>query len=277
MVAISGSFGSFNALMNLKKSEEGRDNTILRLSNGERIQRVEEDVSGMSISNNLRSEIKALRETRRAHFDGISSIQLADGQLEEVSTVLARISELATQAASTTHGTDNGLNKQALDVEYQQLLADIDQLNSNLRFNEITLFGSTGSTLLVNTDPDVTQASDQISITFSSFSTSALGMAGTDVLTTSSASTVLITAATALDAISRQRGRLGAMQKRLELNLGELGTRMEHLQAIETGIRETNIPEETVNLTKFDILNRSSLSVLAQTGLEPDRVFQLLN
>ncbi len=278
MVAISGQFSSFNALLNLKRAQEGQTNTIARLSNGERIQSAHEDPSGLELSNNLRSDIRSLMQNKRAHFDGVTAIQLADESLEEVTNSLARIGELATQAASETMGGDNSPPKLSLDLEYQELLAEIDDLNNHLKFNNVTLFTSGGVSFVVNATPHLgNSATEEITVTFSSFTAADLGLAGTDLRTLVSSDAVLTTVEAALETISRQRGRLGAVQTRLIKNMDAIDDNILGTQEQEVTIRETEVAEETVNLAKYQILNQSNIAVLGQANLNVDQVLGLLS
>jgi len=278
MVAISGQFNSFNALLNLKRSQQGETDTIARLSNGERIQESQEDPRGLELSNNLRSEVRALMQNKRAHFDGITAIQLADDSLEEVTNTLARIAELATQAASETMGGDNSPPKLSLDLEYQELLAQIDDLNNHLKFNDTTLFTSGGASFVVNATPHLGNAgSEEITVTFSSFAVTELGLVGTDLRTLASSDAVLTTVDAAIETISRQRGRLGAVQTRLVTNMDSIDKNIIGVQEQEVNIRETEIARETVNLTRYQILNRSNIAVISQANLNVDQVLGLLS
>ena len=275
MVAISGNFNSFNALLQLNRAQNGQDDAILRLSDGNRIQDAEDDPSGLAISGKLRSEIKSIQHLKRTHFEGVSSIQLADANLEELSGMLSRISELATQAASEL--SLSGQASAALNSEFNQIIQQIDDLDEHLRFNDIPLFGANPASFTIPADVDPLNTSEDIVINFSSFSAATLGLGGADLSTPTNASAILPLMDNIIQGVSRKRGNLAAMQRRLEENMDNLDERMVALQDQDIAIRGTDVATETVNLTRQDILNRSNLSVIAQTNLNPDRVFQLLN
>ena len=278
MVAISGTFGSFNALMNLQRSQAAEAQTIARLTNGERIQSAADAPTQLALANDLRSEILSLRSLKRSHFEGVTAIQLADENLEQVTNSLYRAAELATQAGSTTNGGDNSAPKQALNIEFQEILADINQLNDSMRYNEVSLFASGGASFTVNATTDLSGGGlDSITVTFSSFDTTTLGLTGTDLLTLANANTVIDTVVNAIETLSRQRGRLGATQQRLVDNMDNIDEKVFELTEQEIDIRGADAADESVNLTRYDIINRSNISVLAQSGLNPDSVFQLLS
>ena len=277
MSSVSSQFGAFNALVNLRRGQAGEGQSLGRLSSGERIQRAHEDSVNLSISNNLRAEIKAYRQVRANNFEGVNTIQIADGALDEVVNVMTRIAELAEQAANeATGGPDGSPTRQTFDTEYQELLTQIDYINDNTRFNDITLFGSAGSSFVVNLNPDVVGSADQLTVTTSSFSTLMLGMAGTAIDTVAGATAVVDLALEAISQLGRQRGRLGALEERLAGNLDHISQQIVARQDAETQVRETDIAEETVNLTRYQILNQSNLAVMSQANLSQDRVLQLL-
>jgi flagellin len=277
MVAISGQFTTFNALLQLQRADRNEQVAFNRLSSGERIQEAADDPTGLALADDLRSEIRALRETKRANFDGVTTIQLADENLEEVTRRLYRIAELAQQAASTTLGGDGTEYNQSIDLEYQELLREIDQTNDALRFNDITLFGSSGTTFTVNATTDQAGPVETIDLTFSSFSTTVLGLVGTDLTTIAGADNVIATVGSAIETISRQRGRLGTVQERLERNMEQLDLRLIESQDRELEIRGTSIDKEVTDLARFQILKQSNVAAIAQSNLNVDRVFQLIS
>lgn len=276
MVAISGQFGAFNGLLQLRRAQLGQDQSIARLSNGERIQKAEDDPSGLAISNKLQSEVKTLKHLKRSHFEGVSAIQLADGNLEELTNMLTRAAELATQAASDVAWADGTAAPTAMNAEFRQIVQQIDQLNSGLRFNDVPLFGSSPASFSIPVDADPSGSSESITVNFSSFSSTALGISGSDLLSTANAGALLTVIDSVIENVSRKRGNLAAAQRRLQDNMDNLDTHMVELDRQNTAIRDTDIATETVNLSRYQILNRSNLAVISQTNLDPDRIFQLL-
>lgn len=276
MVAIAQHFGVSQALTQLKRSEVGLDQTFNRLSSGERLTQSSDDTFDFQISNRLRSDIKAYRELQRGHFESVNFLQIAEGHLEEMNNVLTRVAELATQAASGTTGPDNSNAKIALDAEYQSLLEDITQINDEVRFSNVTVFGSSGTSITVNLTPEVLDATETMQVSTSSISLSSLGLSMTDLTTEATASAVLEQVNIAIEQINRQRGRLGTAAIRIMDNMDYLDQRMINMQGQESMIRDADIADETVALTKYQILNQSNVSVLAQANLQAESVLQLL-
>lgn len=278
MVAISSNFTPYDALRNLQRTQRQADQSVLRLSSGLRLNQAADDPADMAFSNNLRGEIKAMTALQRSHFDGLGFIDIATDQIEQAILSLERVVELAEYAASGTSGSDFSDAKLAMDLEYQELLQEIDQLNSELRYNDNTVFGSSGFAFDVNLKTEVANSIlDQVSITTSTFSVDRLNLTGTDLITSVNASQVLAIAMSAIEFLSRQQGRLGTEGKRLQLNLEDLDIRLFEAQNQEANLRDVDIADETVRLTKAQILSEAATAVLAQANLDPARVFALLS
>jgi flagellin len=123
------SIGAQRALSQTKRKLE---NNLRKLSSGERITRAADDAAGLAISENLKSQIRSLRQARRNADDGISLIQTAEGGLSEISNIIIRLRELAIQAASDTVGdTERGFS----DIEFQQLKSEIQRISQSVEFN----------------------------------------------------------------------------------------------------------------------------------------------
>lgn len=277
MVAISSNFTPYDALRNLQRAQQQADQSVLRLSSGQRLNKAADGPADMVFSKNLRAEIDAMSSLKRSHFDGLGFIDVASDQIEQAILSLERIVELSEYAASGTSGNDFSEAKLALDLEYQELLLEIDQLNDELRYNDQTVFGTSGFTFDVNLKTEVVNSIiDQLAISTSSFSIDRLSLSGTDITTSVNASAVLAIALSGIEMLSRQQGRLGTEGRRLQLNLEDLDSRILSAENQETGLREVDIADETVRLTRAQILSESSTAILAQANLDPARVFSLL-
>ena len=275
MASISNLFRASDALVEFRRNEFAKQQVSTRLSSGERISRSVEDVVDLNRSEGLRSEISAIRQVKRGNFDAVNSLQIADGTLAEAVNILTRIVELGTRSASDSLGPDNALAKQANDNEYQELIAQLDELNDTVDINGTPLFG-TGLTTTVNLDVDVTGGADQLTITTTPFDAVTLALNGTDLLTTANADIVIANASVAIDSLGRQRGMLGAFEKRLIDNIDALDERMLALQDEESRIRDTDVARETIEMTMADLGIQSNIAVMAQANLTTESVFQLI-
>src|SRR5258708_1412410 len=122
----------------------GLDKSLEKLSSGYRINRAGDDAAGLAISENLRAQTRGLKQASRNAQDGVSLVQVAEGGLNETSTILIRLRELAVQAASDTIGP---VERQFLNVEYDQLVSEIDRIADGTEFNGTLLLSGTGSIL----------------------------------------------------------------------------------------------------------------------------------
>ena len=288
--SVVNNIASLNALNRLARTTDGLNKTLGRLSSGLRINSAADDASGLAIADGLRADVAALNQAVRNANDGISVVQVADGALSEVSSLLQRAVTLAEQAASDTSGEDSGDAKTALNDEYQEIIREINRISLTVDFNGRTLFGTSGATFDVQVGASATQANNVITLTTSALEavgsgTGGLGLTGsgsgitatTTALTTkATAQTELAAVRSAIDDIASRRGDLGAALNRLEATVNVVSVQAQNLQAAESQVRDADVASEIVNLTKFQVLNQTGLSSLAQANLTAQSVLSLL-
>lgn len=289
-LSIVNNVGALNSLNRLTKSNDGLAKTLERLSSGLRINSAADDASGLAIADGLRADVAALNQSVRNANDGISVVQVADGALAEISNLLQRSVALAQQAASDTSGSDNGDEKAAINSEYQQILQEINRLSSTVDFNGKVLFGATGQTFDIQVGASSTAANNLITLGTTALestgsATGALGLTGsgsgvsvttTALQTKAAAATELDLIRGAIDDIAARRGGLGAVRNRLENTINVVSVQAQNLTAAESQIRDADIANEIVNLTKFQVLNQTGLSSLAQANQTSQSVLSLL-
>jgi flagellin len=276
MASIATNFSAFNALHNLQRSDEGREQSLIRISGGVGLQRAEQAPADYNTANRLRTEIKALRELRRTELEHVGTLQFADQTLNEVNNTLTRAIELAEASASETFGGDGSAAKLAYDAEYQELLGLLDQLNDDANYNGRTLFGVAGTTYNIPLTVDADGGADQLAVTTTPFSTATLGLTGSHLTTTSNAGTAITTLKTAIESVNRQRAQIGVWGRTLEKNLTAVADQLLNFQDQESQIRDADVASETVALTRYQIQNQSNIAVMAQANLTNEAVFQLL-
>lgn len=244
-----------------------------KLSSGFRINRAADDAAGLSISEKMRGQIRGLNMASKNSQDGISLIQTAEGNLNEVSAMLVRIRELATQAANGTYDADDDLTR--IQEEVTELSAQINDIKDNSKFNGIELLnGASGKiTLQIGADDGQTLAMDRAKFDLSKV---ASGIAGYALGSQSGAQAALKDIETQINAVSASRSYLGANQNRLEHNIKNLDTYAENLQASESRIRDVDMASEMMEQTRQNILQQASTAMLAQANQNPQTVLQLL-
>ncbi|MFE9277900.1 flagellin [Paenibacillus glucanolyticus] len=250
---------SFNNIQQGKSSE--------KLSSGYRVNRAADDAAGLSISEKMRSQIKSMNQGMRNAQDGVSLVQTAEGAMNEISDMLTRMKELATQGSSSTY---NASDLAAMDAEYQELATAIGEISTNAEFNGIKLLSNTDT---LNIQLGGTEA-EKVEIDMSKADISALNFGGLTDQPTAVAQLAVID--TAIGTVNEARSALGAFQNRLEHMYNNVGTTAENLQAAESRIRDTDMAKEMMNYTKFNILQQASTAMLAQANQAPQGVLQLL-
>ncbi|HEX8123508.1 MAG TPA: flagellin [Solirubrobacteraceae bacterium] len=263
---INHNIEALNAHRQLVGTNERIKKAMERLSSGYRINRGGDDAAGLGISERMRAQIRGLGQAQRNTQDGISMVQTAEGSLAEVHAMLQRIRELAVQYKN---GSLSDTDRSAISSEVSQLSAEIDRIGAQAEFNGIKL---------LNTVANITfqvGANDGDVIAVSTISLSgAIGTLSVALSTTSS--TDLTELDNALSAVSQQRAVFGAVQNRFEHTLSAMSVYQENLIAAESRIRDVDMAEEMVNLTKEQILMQAGQAMLAQANQSPSSVLQLL-
>src|ERR1700676_3854641 len=127
-ISIQTNVTSLLAQQNLRINTAFQNNTIQQLTSGYRINSSGDDAAGLAVANQYRSNIEELNQGVLNDNNRFSSLQIVDGGLNNVSTILDRLKTLATESASSTFAGD----RNTLNTEYQSLLSEITQQASNI-------------------------------------------------------------------------------------------------------------------------------------------------
>nr|WP_320132980.1 flagellin [uncultured Holophaga sp.] len=268
MGSILNNISAIGASRQLGITGTGLQQTIERLTTGKRINRASDDAAGLAISNKLGADIRIASQAKRNANDGVSYLQVADGVLEEMTSLLTRASELSEQAKT---GTISDSNRTNLDAEFQNILTAVDDIATNTKFNGQAVFGQS-MTISVGDFG----AGAGISFSTGSVSTSALSINGLDLTSAANATTALDDMKAAIDSVSTVRASLGASMQQLTSTSNSLGIEVENFTAAYSQIRDANIADEVVNLTKWQILNQSGTSALSKANTSQQQVLALL-
>lgn len=257
---------SLVAQRNLRSTRGSLDRTLERLSSGSRINHAGDDAAGLAISESLRAQIRGLGQAERNAQDGVSLVQVAESAMGEVSNILIRMRELGVQAASDTVGPQE---RKFLDVEFQQLLEEIDRIANSTEFNGTALLNGSASTFEIQVGTKNNPMIDRIRL-FDSNSADvnvvSLGLNLSNVSDKSSAQNSLAAMDRALASVTSIRAEFGAMQNRLQSVINNISISKENLAAANSRIRDADIAEETTELTKNQILSQSGVAVLSQAN-----------
>jgi flagellin len=244
-----------------------------RLSTGLRISSAADDAAGLAISERLRSQVRSLEQARRNASDGISFMQTAEGALNEVSSILIRLRELAIQSSN---GSVNGQDKETLDQEFQNLVNEVDRIGRSTEFSGIKLLDGSATSVTFQVGLGTASGIDQLDVTLSPALSTSLSLNSLDIGSGGATSTAITSIDTAINSVSSLRGTLGAVQNRLAITINNLAISTENLTSAESRIRDVDVAYETAQLTRNNILQQASISVLSQANSQPQSALQLL-
>ena len=264
---------SINAQRNLSGITQSLSGNFRRLSTGLRISTAADDAAGLAISERLRSQIRSLDQAKRNANDGISLVQTAEGALNEVSSILTRLRELSIQASN---GSVSNQDKNTLNEEFQSLVNEVNRIGRSTEFSGIKLLDGSSSSVTFQVGFGTTSDIDTLSVSLSAALSTSLSLESLDIGSGGTTTTAITNIDAAINTISSLRGSLGAVQNRLGSTINNLAIQTENLSAAESRIRDVDVAYETAQLTRNNILQSASISVLAQANAQPQSALSLL-
>lgn len=266
---INHNLNAMNAHRNLQANNLAQGKSSEKLSSGFKINRAADDAAGLSISEKMRTQIRALNQAQSNAQDGISLVQTAEGAMSEVSDMLSRMKELAVKASN---GTYNASDLVAINAEFKALSTAINNIANQTNFNGIKVLNqTTGVTIQIG---DV--GGNTVTVSLQNVQLSNLQIAGSDLSSLANASAALAAIDTDIGAVNKARSQFGAVQNQLEHTFNNLGATTENLQAAESRVRDTDMAKEMMAYSKLNILQSAATSMLAQANQAPQSVLQLL-
>jgi flagellin len=292
---IQHNIAAINAHRQLGGNNTAVSKNLEKLSSGYRVNRAGDDAAGLAISEKMRAQIVSLDTAQKNANDGISLIQTAEGAMTEVHSMLNRMVELAQQSANGIY--DDKTDRKNLNEEFMALQDEIDRISDATDFNGTKLLdGNLDSRLQIG---DTSDTFNQLSVAVSSVSSDTLKVgkeaavydaAGkvtneaaikgdadkVSIATQDLASAAVSRVKGSINTVSSMRGKLGALQNRLEHTVNNLGATAENVTAAESRIRDVDMAKEMMAYTKNNILVQASQAMLAQANQLPQGVLQLL-
>jgi flagellin len=260
----------------LSTTNQDLSKSYQRLSSGQRITEAGDDAAGLSISENLRAQIRSMGQAERNANDGISFAQVAEGGLTEIANILIRLRELGIQAGSDTVGDKE---RGYINDEAQSLITELDRIANVTQFNGTPLLNG-------QSDKDVLQfqvgirndEADRINFNVgeNDLRASTLGVEGLSYESIDTALETLDTVDNAIGNVFSARARLGATQNKLHATVNNIGIMRENLSQARSRIADTDIATETSELVRANILQSAGISVLAQANSAPTQALKLL-
>jgi len=268
---VNSNVASINAQRNLVNSTGNLQKSLQRLSSGLRITRAADDAAGLAISEGFRADIRSIGQAQRNANDGISFLQVGEGALNEVSSILIRQRELAIQSANGTLGQ---AERDTLNSEFGDLLSEIDRISAVTQFNGTTILEGGGSTVFqIGTDAT---SNDRITISSVNARATAIGIDAATISTVDQSRTTLALLDSAISQVASLRASFGTVQNRLESAIRSLAVSQENTSAAESRIRDVDFASETAELTRNQVLQQAGISVLAQANVSTQSALSLL-
>jgi flagellin len=270
--SVVSNIASMNAQANLLSTNLGLNKALTRLSSGFRINMSGDDAAGLAVANGYRSDVAILSQGIRNANDGLSVLQIKDGALNNISTLLDRLATLATQSASAVT-TDE--QRAILDQEAQKLLDEINReaTVADLQTGSATLDFS----VFISNNGDNGVITDD---TLGTVDSASLGLTGLSLASATTARTAIdtITNATtgAIKDLGVVQGQVGTLQNRLQFAMSLAQSQLTNKKAAESRIRDANVAEESANMTRFNILSQTGIAALAQANQTSASVLSLL-
>jgi len=279
---INHNMSAINANRSLKFTHWEVTKSMEKLSSGERINRAGDDASGLAVSEKMRTQIQGLRQAERNAEDGMSFVQTAEGYMDQSAKIIQRIRVLSVQAAN---GIYSGEDRQLIQVEVSALVDEVDRIASQAEFNKFKVL--TGEFSRVNPKasmwfqlgPNMNQRERVFVGTMTAQAFGFRDVGGRTIVTISTpggANKAIGVMDAALQRLAKQRADLGAYYNRLEMTSRGLMNAYENTQASESRIRDADMAEIMVDLTRSSILAQTGSSMLAQANLQPQSVLRLL-
>jgi flagellin len=273
---ISTNMASMTAQRALSGTNEDQAKSYQRLASGNRITSPGDDAAGLSISENLRAQIRSMHHAETNASNGISFVQVAEGGMQEIGNIMIRLRELAIQAASDTIGdTERGF----IDQEYQSLLQEVDRIANVTNFNGTPLLNGEASKGVLEFQVGIrNDEADKILFDTSEndVRADALGVSGISAATIDDARETIDAVDIGLSKVNAARARLGAMQNKMHSTVRNLQISKENLYAARSRIADTDVAEETSNLVQKNILQSAGIAVLSQANTSPMQALKLL-
>jgi len=266
---VNTNVSSLNAQRQVFNVSNSLSTSFERLSSGFRINSAADDAAGLQISERMTSQIQGLDQAARNANDAISVVQTAEGALDETTTALQRIRTLAIQAQN---GVNTNTDIEALSSEITALKEEIDRISNTTQFaGKNLLDGSFNADFLVGAN-----AGQTVNVAISDAFDTGAGSLNVQETLGNSADALLGEVDAALSKIGTQRADLGALQNRFQSTIRNLSNISENVSAARSRIQDTDFATETANLTRNQIMQQASLSVLSQANQRPQAALSLL-
>jgi len=272
MPSINTNVAAIKARSNLDRVQRDMDTSIARLSSGKRITRAHDDAAGSAITGRMESQIRGLNMSVRTAKDGQSLVHTQEGSMQEITAILQRMRELAVQSSN---GGLVSADKDYLHLEMTQLIAEVNEIAKNTRFNDTQVL--TGTQFTFYHDIDVSGTS--IQTVAASLTTVALGVTIKAVSIGSkgrAASATLDKIDTAIATVNSRRASLGAISNRFDHIVDNLTNVIANTEGAKSRVEDADFAVETTQLTRNTVLQQAATSMVAQANASKNSILALI-
>jgi len=274
MLSISNNVSSLIAGRNINNSLRGLNSSILRLSTGKKINSAADDAAGLAIATRLKTSISSMMQSRNNADSGYSLLQVAEGAMFEITSIIQRLNTLAMQAANETLTNSD---RQLIQAEVNELVAEIDRMASAVTFNGIPLLK--GSTIVGSGSIGIQvgyNAVSNIGINLLTMTSASLGLTNLDLTSVANAQAAISSLSSTLSSAVKQYAKIGALQNRVGYASDFLDVQKLHFTSALSAIEDTDFAEELTKYSQKKIMVETGINMLAQSNLMMEKVLNLL-
>ncbi len=266
---------AINAFNNLNSTDSAMTKAISELSSGLQIQTAADNPAGYVVAEGLQSQANGFTQAISNAQAGVSLIQTASGALNQITSILQTMNQLALSSANGATNDTQSLN--ANEQEFVALQNQIDQIANTTSYGTKALLDGTFSNQSLQVGA-FDNSNQQLTLTVGAATTGALGVASTTVGVASQASAQAAVSAVqaAISSVASIEANVGATQNQLSVVVANLTVGQQNLQAAYSGLVDVNFAQETTTFTTDQILMQSGVSMLSQAQQTPSLVLKLL-
>jgi flagellin len=273
MPVISTNTAANSAVRYLNINAAQESSALAKLSSGSKITQASDDAAGLAISTRISSDVTTLQQAATNASQATSILQTADGGASNISDILARMKSLASESSS---GTVTDSSRAYINSEFSQLTSEIDSISTGTRYSGQSLLDgssafASGVAVLVGSS-----ATDTITVTLSSLTSTALGINALNVSTQSGATAALTTLDTAINSVSSARATIGAQESRFNFSASSISTQSQNLQSANSAITDVDIASEQATLSSAEVKTQAAVSAESAANQMPQYLLKLL-
>jgi flagellin len=268
-LTILNNIAALTAENQLDITQNNLQKTLFQLASGSRINSGADDAAGLAIADGLQANVTALTQSQRNANDGIGQLQVADGALSQVTSLLNRAVTLATESANGTVGDSQ---RTALNAEFVSIKSEIDSIGTNTTFNNTSVFSASITSIFLSDS----SASSSITLSVGAMSSNDLTLGSDNLISEASSQSALTDLNTAIAQVASMRGTVGAVINRLQAATSVMSNQVQNLTSAEDSITAADIAGDVADMSKYNILEQTGMAALAQANSSQQSILTLL-